>query len=214
MNTLQLALRNLLRNRRRSLATLLAMAVGSASILLFGGFSANVDYELLTRHVRKGGHLQVQQRDFYLYGSGDPIAYGLADHGRILKAIRDDEVLSSLVRVATPTLQFGGIAGNSAAGVSRTIIGAGFVAEDINRMREWNEFGLRTKAAPSALQGSAADAAVVGTGVARVLLMCEALKIANCPAVQKKSLASDAPSGDLGTKANGKAKANSNERSR
>ncbi len=210
MNTLQLALRNLLRNRRRSLATLLAMAVGSASILLFGGFSANVDYELLTRHVRKGGHLQVQQRDFYLYGSGDPIAYGLADHGRILKAIRDDEVLSSLVRVATPTLQFGGIAGNSAAGVSRTIIGAGFVAEDINRMRDWNEFGLRTTAPPSALQGSAADAAVVGTGVARVLLMCEALKIANCPAVQKKSTASDAPSGDIRTKANGKAKAKAN----
>ena len=55
MMTLNLALRNLLRNRRRSLATVLAMAIGSASILLFGGFSTNVNYELHARHVQKGG---------------------------------------------------------------------------------------------------------------------------------------------------------------
>ncbi|HOE44042.1 MAG TPA: ABC transporter permease, partial [Rhodoferax sp.] len=74
MMTFSLAVRNLLRNRRRSLATLLAMAIGSTSILLFGGFSANVNYELHTRHVQKGGHLQIQHRDFYLYGSGNPTA--------------------------------------------------------------------------------------------------------------------------------------------
>lgn len=189
MMTLSLAVRNLLRNRRRSFATLLAMAIGSTSILLFGGFSINVNYELHTRHVQKGGHLQIQHRDFYLYGSGNPTAYGIADYTKIMAAIQSDEVLRSMLLVVTPTLQFGGIAANYAASASRTIIGNGFVAEDVNRMRRWNDFNLRTKAPVSALEGAAADAAVVGTGLARVLQLCDALKIARCPKPEKDQTA-------------------------
>jgi putative ABC transport system permease protein len=186
MMTLSLAIRNLLRNRRRSFATVLAMAIGSVSILLFGGFSANVNYELHTRHVQKGGHLQIQHRDFYLYGSGNPTAYGISDYKEILAAIQKDEVLRQMVVVATPSLQFGGIAGNYAASVSRTIIGNGFVATDINRMRQWNDFNLKTKAPMSALEGAAPDAAIVGTGVARVLQLCDALKVERCPKPEKE----------------------------
>jgi putative ABC transport system permease protein len=195
MMTLSLALRNLLRNRRRSLATLLAMAIGSTSILLFGGFSANVNYELHTRHVQKGGHLQIQHRDFYLYGSGNPTAYGIVEYEKILTTIQEDPVLKKMVLVATPTLQFGGIAGNYGAGVSRTVIGTGLVAADINQMRLWNDFNLRTKAPLSALNGAATDATVVGTGVARVLQLCDALKIDRCPKpeTQTKSDGDDLP---------------------
>lgn len=181
MMTLNLAVRNLLRNRRRSLATLVAMAIGSAAILLFGGFSGNINYEMHTRIVQRGGHLQIQHRDFYLYGSGNPTAYGIDDYAEILKAMRSDEVLNKIVLVATPTLQFGGIAGNYAASVSRTVVGNGYVAEDINSMRSWNDFGLRSSAVRSPLEGSAADSAVVGIGVARVLQLCDALKIDRCP---------------------------------
>lgn len=191
MMTLSLAVRNLLRNRRRSLATLLAMAIGSTSILLFGGFSDNINYEMHTRNVQRGGHLQIQHRDFYLYGSGNPTAYAISDYVKILGAIQNDEVLRKMLLVATPTLQFGGIAGNYAAGVSRTIIGNGFVADDINRMRRWNDFNLLSKAPVSALEGAAADAAVVGTGVARVLQLCDALKIDRCPKPEKEQKADD-----------------------
>jgi len=181
MMTLNLAVRNLLRNRRRSLGTLVAMSIGCAAILLFGGFSGNINYEMLTRIVQRGGHLQIQHRDFYLYGSGNPTAYGIADYTKILEAIQKDEVLQKMVVVVTPTLQFGGIAGNYAASVSRTVIGNGFVAADINKMRQWNDFGLRSKAPVSPLEGTSPDAAVVGIGVARVLQLCEALKIERCP---------------------------------
>ena len=184
--TLKLALRNLLRNRRRSLATLVAMSIGCAAILLFGGFSANINYEMHTRIVQRGGHLQIQHRDFYLYGSGNPTAYGIDDYTKIMEAIRNDEVLKKMVLVVTPSLQFGGIAGNYAASVSRTVIGNGFVAEDINGMRSWNDFGLRSKAPVSALQGTSLDSAVVGVGVARVLQLCEALKIERCPKPEKE----------------------------
>jgi putative ABC transport system permease protein len=161
------------------------MAIGSTSILLFGGFSANINYMMHTHHVQTGGHLQIQHRDFYLYGSGNPSAYGIVDYEKIMRAIHSDEVLKNMVLVATPTLQFGGIAGNYAAGVSRTVIGNGFVAPDINRMRVWNDFNLQTKVAKFALEGAPLDAAIVGTGVARVLQLCDALKIERCPKPEK-----------------------------
>jgi putative ABC transport system permease protein len=89
-----------------------------------------------------------------------------------------------MVVVATPTLQFGGIGGNYTAGVSRTVIGNGFVAADINRMRKWNDFNLRSGSPAFALEGAAEDAAIVGTGVARVLQLCDALKIEHCPKLE------------------------------
>lgn len=181
MMTLSLAIRNLLRNRRRSIATLLALAIGIASLLLFGGYSADIRYGMLTGYVRSAGHLEVQHSDFFLYGNGNPTAYALRDYERILVAIREDAVLSKMVVVASPMLIFGGIAGNYDAGVSRTAIGTGFVAADVNRMRQWNEFGVSQQARRFALEGAPADSAIVGTGVARVLLLCEALGITNCP---------------------------------
>jgi len=69
MNTWALALRNLLRNRRRS---------------------QNIVYGLQSGYVRGGGHLQLQQRDYALYGSGDPTAYGIADYVHVIEIIRND----------------------------------------------------------------------------------------------------------------------------
>jgi putative ABC transport system permease protein len=180
MIDLALAVRNLLRNRRRSFATFFALAIGTASILLFGGFSANIKLSMQTAYVRTGGHLQIQHRDFFLYGSGDPTAYGIRDYRKLIEAIGADPVLSQEVLVLTPTLQFGSIAGNYEASVSRTVIGLGLVASDYNRMRNWNEFDLPQTDPPFALDGAAADAAIVGTGVARVLQLCDALKVEGC----------------------------------
>ena len=94
MMTLSLAARNLLRNRRRSLATVLALAIGATAVLLFGGYSADIRYTLLTDYVQTGGHLQVQHKDFFLFGNGNPTAYGLADYG---KGIPDTDDLGFLV---------------------------------------------------------------------------------------------------------------------
>ncbi len=185
MKILRLALRNLLRNRRRSLSTLLAVAIGSVSVLLFGGYTSNIKYNLQTGYVAGGGHLQIQHRSFYLYGSGDPTAYGISAYRRILDAIAKDPVLQPMVRVAVPTLQFGGLAGNYPAGVSRTVIATGHVAGDYERMRQWNEFNVPPPFGPFALVGTPSDAALVGVGLARVLQLCEALQIQECPAPDK-----------------------------
>lgn len=178
---LSLAARNLLRNRRRSISTLLALGIGSVAVLLFGGYSANIKYSMQTAYVRSGGHLQIQHKDFYLYGSGNPGAYGVSDYDVLIKAIAADPALKSMVLVATPILQFGGVAGNYAAGVSRTVIGTGFVAADINRMRVWNEYELPLSTRLLVLEDAPMDAAIVGVGVARVLQLCAPLAIADCP---------------------------------
>lgn len=178
---LTIALRNLLRNRRRSFATLVALVIGTASILLFGGFSTNIQYSMHTAYVRTGGHLQIQHRDYFLYGSGNPTAYGIPQYERLLDRIRADEQLASDLVVASPTLRFGGIAGNSRVSVSQTVLGMGSIAADVNRMRDWNLFGLPLVAERFALDGAGPDAAIVGIGVARVLQLCAELAVANCP---------------------------------
>lgn len=194
--TLSLAARNLLRNRRRSLTTLLAMIVGSLAILLFGGYSRSIGYGLQTGFVQTSGHLQIQHKDYFLFGTGNPAAYGIPDYRHIIDVVRADPVLSPMLTVVTPTLSLGGLAGNFAAGVSRTVFGRGVEVDGQNRLRLWNDYHLAGQARQLALTGTPDDAAVVGVGVARVLQLCAALKVSHCPAAPAAAAASgaDAPS--------------------
>jgi putative ABC transport system permease protein len=192
MSTLSLALRNLQRNRRRSLATLLALVIGGASILLFGGYVQNIVYGMQTGYVRGGGHLQLQHRDYFLFGSADPTAYGIADYAHVIDVVAHDPVLAPLLTVVTPSLEFGGIAGNFAAGVSRTIFASGIVVADRNAMLRWNDYGFPGTPRMLALTGSSADAAVIGMGVARVLRLCDALHLEHCPQPQAAAPATGA----------------------
>ena len=192
MKTLSLALRNLLRNRRRSLTTLLAMVIGAVTVLIFGGYSRDITYGLQTGFVLRGGHLQVQRKDYFLYGSGNPAAYGIADYQHVIEVIKRDPVLAPMLTVVTPTISLGGIAGNFAAGVSRTIIGAGVVVADRIRMRQWNDYGLPLNLPPFALQGTAENAAVIGNGVARVLELCRELDVPNCAKHERPEVATGA----------------------
>ena len=187
MNTFSLALRNLLRNRRRSLMTLFAMVLGLMAVLLFGGYIRDINYAIQSDFVRLTGHLQIQHKGYFLYGSGNPAAYGIRDYENVLAIVKDDPVLAPMLVVATPTLQFGGIAGNFAASVSSPIHAIGVVVEDQNRMREWNDYGLRMLRRHLTLSGTGPDAAVIGTGVARVLQLCAVLGVSNCPASPKPS---------------------------
>jgi putative ABC transport system permease protein len=194
MKTLSLALRNLLRNRRRSLTTLLAMMVGAVTILVFGGYSRNVTYGLQTGFVIRSGHLQIQRKDYFLYGTGNPAAYGVADYQRVIDVVARDPVLAPMLAVVTPTISLGGIAGNFAAGVSRTVIGSGVVVEDRNRMRRWNDYKLPMKLMPSPLTGTAENAVVIGIGVARVLELCQPLGVPSCaPRAKEQPAGAQAP---------------------
>ena len=181
MKTLALALRNLLRNRRRSLTTLLAMVIGLSAILIFGGYARNSIYALQTGYVGMYGHLQIQHSNYFLYGSGNPAAYGIANYQRIIDAVQRDPVLAPMLTVVTSKLVLSGIAGNFEAGVSKSVLAGGIVVDLQNQMLDWDDYGAKSYAPKFALAGTAQDAVVIGTGVARLLQLCGPLKVDNCP---------------------------------
>ena len=180
MKTLSLALRNLLRNRRRSLTTLLAMIVGLTSILLFGGYRSNIIYGIESGFIQGSGHLQIQHKNYYLEGGDNPTAYGIADYQHIIELVRQDPVLMPLLTMVTPTLQLGGLAGNFAAGVSRSVFAVGMVPDERSKMEKWNDYGLVSYVKSLALVGTNSDSVVIGEGVAKKLKLCNVLKVKNC----------------------------------
>jgi putative ABC transport system permease protein len=58
---------------------------------------------------------------------------------------------------------------------------SGVVVDDQNAMQRWNDYGFPGQPASMSLTGTRADSAVIGTGVARVLRLCGALQLSNCP---------------------------------
>jgi putative ABC transport system permease protein len=180
VNPFVLALRNLLRNRRRSLTTLLAMVVGLSAVLVFGGYRSNALLSLETSLVQGGGHLQIHREGYFLYGTRTPASYGIADYTRIVDALLADPALAPLIRVVTPSLQINGLAGNFAAGVSTSVVANGVIVERLNRMLTWNEHGILIYTRPQRALADDPEAAVIGTGVARLLRLCEPLAVPDC----------------------------------
>lgn len=193
-STLALAWRNLLRNRRRSLMTLLAMQLGLMAVLLFGGYIRDITYSLQTNFVVGSGHLQIQHRDYFRLGTGNPAVYAIGDYQRVIETLQQDPVLGPMLVVVTPSLQFGAIAGNFAASVSRTVYVTGVVVDEQNRMRQWNDYGQRNLSSRNlSLSGTTPDTAIIGTGLARVLKLCEPLQVKDC---EPESAPESAPAPD------------------
>ncbi len=176
-----LALRNLWRNQRRSATTLLAMMIGMLSILLFGGYSRTVYYGLETDFVGRSGHLQLQRKDYFWFGSGDPQGYSLQNYQALISDIQQDPELAPLLQVVTPVLQFGGIAGNFDAGLSKLVIVQGVDVAGQNQMRQWNDYQLAITPELLSMNPAAADEAEIGIGVARMLQLCSQLALKDCP---------------------------------
>ena len=125
MNILKLATRGLTRNRRRSVVTLLAIALGFASISLFAGYTHNV-YDGLARQAIHGellGHLSVSKRGMSTEGKLDPQRYLLNgdEVSRISTLLKDEPH----VQLVAPRLALSGLASN---GRASTI----FIAEGIS----------------------------------------------------------------------------------
>lgn len=124
MKWLLFAARNVLRNRRRSLLTILIGAVGTAAILVGGGFALFTYQSLEELSARDSGHLILAHHDYFDREEDVPMQFGLEHFERLRQDIESDE----RVRKALPRLQMSGLISNGEK--SLVFIGTGIDPEE------------------------------------------------------------------------------------
>jgi len=112
MNTLKLAFRGLSRNRRRSLMTLLTIALGFAAISLFAGYTHNI-YSGISRGAIHGemlGHLTLRKPGMTKEGKLYPERYLLSNDEveKLIELLRNEPH----VKLLAPRLAFSGLISN------------------------------------------------------------------------------------------------------
>ncbi len=92
---LKISFRNVFRNRRRSLITLLVLVMGATGMILFGGYKEVNFYGLRETTIRNRlGHLQIYKLGSSTAESDKPLEYGLEDVQSIRKRIEQDPRVS------------------------------------------------------------------------------------------------------------------------
>ncbi len=132
---IEIAFRNLGKNRRRSLFTILAVALGFAAVNVFGGFSSYVFTTIKDGEIYAlgNGHLTIFKKGFLTHGKLDPLSYLLSE----AETQTIQEVLRgfSEVAVVTRQLHISGLLSNGK--VSTIFIAAGYVPSDMQTIKNY-----------------------------------------------------------------------------
>lgn len=164
MNTsltwLKFAIQNTLRNRRRSLVTVSIAALGTAAILLAGGFALFTYQALAQAAARNTGHLILGKPEQFSKDEDTPLQNGLENAEALSAALLADPQ----VRNVLPQIEFGGLISN---GDKSTIM----MATGVDPDAEFSVKGPFLKIVEGeALVSGAKDAEVMlGDGLARSL---------------------------------------------
>ena len=105
---LRFAAANTRRNRRRSAVTVAIAALGTAAILLAGGFALSTYQALAQASARSTGHLVVARSEQFERDEDVPLQYGLDEVAALKRQLlADDEV-----RQVLPRVEFSGLVSN------------------------------------------------------------------------------------------------------
>jgi len=131
---IKIGVRNLFKNKRRSLFTIGAIALGFAAVNLFGGFTAYVFKGLEDSFVYAmgNGHLAVFKQGFLKEGLIHPTRYLLSEQD--LARLRELCAQDPRIDRVTPQLNISGLLSNGK--VSTIMIAEGRVAEDVRYIRD------------------------------------------------------------------------------
>jgi putative ABC transport system permease protein len=178
----RMAWRNVVRNWRRSVSTLLTIAIGSCALLVFAAFMLFSIYGLQTATVQAKGHLAVFRAGYFEFGAGDPAAWSMPDYQALADRLRRDPLVASRIALVTPTLAVSGIAANPRTSATATFFGTGFLPSARDAMKKWDAYGTGSLGLRnSGLDDAEQDRGLIGPGLARVLGLCEAVHLAHCP---------------------------------
>jgi putative ABC transport system permease protein len=152
----KLALRNVLRHRRRSGLAFGAIAFGVVALVLAGGFIERIFVDFRESSIRSHlGHIQITRPGFRTGASADPFAYLLPDDRVLLRAVEAEPQ----VRLAAPRLFFNGLV--SAGETTLSFIGEGVEPGKENALSD-----AMTISAGKGLADDDADGAILGEGLA------------------------------------------------
>ncbi len=154
----ELALRNVLRNKRRSLSTVMAIGLSCAGLVLFGGYVAWAHLASETHATTITGHLQLFKEGYRIKGAGNPAAFAVENYEGIKRQLREDNVIGPLLEMVTGQLLVQGMISSADRQTSTAFIGIGAVPEDLERLARWNPHGLFD------VRGLAANATLFATG--------------------------------------------------
>ncbi len=176
----KIALRNILKNARRSFTTALAIGIGGLAALLFGGFVTSIWFGVQTSMIQEQGNLQIYRNGYLEFGAANPDAYTIENWDTVAAALAKDPVLAEQLTMITPRIDLAGVAGNATTGNSKTFIGTGIVPDQIDQMRQWDGWNIGQSAPVTGLKTEDRDSVVLGLGMARMMGLCSALNVPDC----------------------------------
>lgn len=201
-----LALRNVLRNRRRTAATVMAIGLSCAALVLLGGYVVWAHLASETHAITISGHGQLFKEGFRLKGAGNPAAYAIENFDEVQKMLLEDEVLGPRVELVTGQLLVQGMLSYADKETSTPFLGLGVFPDALERIWRWNRHGItdvRELKANAELFSSGPelseaepDAITLGVGLARILDLASPNQLPpeNRPAVE---LLSQPPAGGM-----------------
>jgi putative ABC transport system permease protein len=154
------AWQNTLRNRRRSAVTASIAALGTAAILLAGGFALYTYESLAQAAARDSGHLVLGTPAHFTTDEDVPLQHGLSDVGQLRSTLLAD----AAVRQVLPRVEFSGLISN---GDKSTVMVAVGVDPD-------NEFAIKGPFL-TMKEGSVLATPVEGQGDEAEVMLGEAL---------------------------------------
>ena len=157
---LRIALRNLTRNRRRTLTALFIVAVGVISMVLAEGFIQWVFWAMREGTIKfQSGHVQVVRPDYFSKGAANPLAYLLPKDSEIQKSLES----TPGVTLVAPRIKVTGLISHGETTVA-------FLAEGVVTAKEaeLSKGGLAITKGKN-LSGPNAHEVILGNGLARNL---------------------------------------------
>lgn len=157
-----IALRNIVKNRRRSMLTILSVTVGFVALSLFEGYFTYI-YQTLEDQAVIGerlAHVTFVKKDFYVKGTQDPRRYAFEPDD--LKRAEAILAQSGKVQLISPRLAVSGLVSNGR--ISRIFVGDSISAEDLATLR-----GSQYAYLPGQLDPGNKDAGVFGAKLAQYL---------------------------------------------
>jgi putative ABC transport system permease protein len=157
---IKLAARNVFRNKRRTLISLLVMIFGASALVLAGGFMLYSFWGLRESTIHsQTGHLQIYHKDYFNREEEKNLELGLDS----LQMIREMALARPEVNLVTPRIDFTGLISNGDK--SAVFIGQGLAPEQEAQMM--GLFGRPESIL--ALRNGTEDEVVLGAGLAKSL---------------------------------------------